>query len=598
MPDPVAAPKDKRIKIAWLHSHFHNWMGGTIFVYQVIKRMRKDYDITVFVESSSEYAKQQFAELGVEVIETTGISSDGFRYWLFFKHYLKKSRSVLAGYMDDFDVIVTSMFPMNWLASRFNNPHVQYCYEPFAHFFDDEMINSMPFVQRLARKTLRRLYGNYDKEGVRTADRILTLSDKNAVWIKDVYGRGDAKVTFEGVDTEHFHQVADAELSRQYAGQRVIMHSTDFSPIKGTEYLIKAMPDVINSVPECRLLITSTMTGTGRQNVIKTINKLGIDDNISFLGFLASDDVPKYYSLADVVVQPSINQSMSLSVKEAMACETPVIRSLDTTEEVVDGESGFLVDPKDSAALAAAIIRLLEDSGLGRKMGRAGRARVIERFSWDSVAGKIEDEVRSAGLATRRAGYRVRELRDTDADLLFEFFSGLSDEAKTLFNPHPFSREFSGKLTRDIARKRWLRMVALADGSDKERIIGYGFISTPRIFSKYGYFGVAVADDFSRRGVATALMDELAKTAGRAGTREILLDVKRGNTGALALYRKHGFVEQPCSLAHRVLTLREAVYSFGLLFPIKQKISALMGHNADGDSSICMRKKIATKTEE
>jgi glycosyltransferase involved in cell wall biosynthesis len=292
------------------------------------------------------------------------------------------------------------MFPMNWLAARAPAPTVQLCYEPFAHFYDYDMINSMSFAHRTARNLLRRLYGRYDQAGVRRAAAVLTLSARNAAWIEEIYGRTDAAVTYEGVDTAFFHPTAAPDLAARYKGRKLIMHSTDFSPIKGTEYLIRALPAIVAAVPETKLLITSTMSGTGKQNAERLAQNLGVAGNIEYLGFLASDDVPKFYTLADVVIQPSVNQTMSLSVKEAMACETPVIRSADTTEEVIDGVSGYLVDPRDAELLAQRTITILKDEGLAGKMGRAGRQRIVEFFTWEAVADKIWAALSSA--ATRR----------------------------------------------------------------------------------------------------------------------------------------------------------------------------------------------------
>ncbi len=87
-----------------------------------------------------------------------------------------------------------------------------------------------------------------------------------------------------------------------------------------------------------------------------------------------------------MVVQPSIEQSMSLSIKEAMACETPVITSPEGREQTEDGEAGFLVDPRDTGRLAKKIVELIKNSFRAQKMGSRGRKVVFQKFSWDAVA--------------------------------------------------------------------------------------------------------------------------------------------------------------------------------------------------------------------
>ncbi|NLB74068.1 MAG: glycosyltransferase, partial [Firmicutes bacterium] len=74
-------------------------------------------------------------------------------------------------------------------------------------------------------------------------------------------------------------------------------------------------------------------------------------------------------------------------------CETPVVASKvgGITEVVVDGETGFLVEPGQSGELASALNKLLCDEELSRSMGKAGRQRVERFFSWDSIAGQTAD---------------------------------------------------------------------------------------------------------------------------------------------------------------------------------------------------------------
>jgi glycosyltransferase involved in cell wall biosynthesis len=77
---------------------------------------------------------------------------------------------------------------------------------------------------------------------------------------------------------------------------------------------------------------------------------------------------------------------MSLSVKEAMACGTPVVTSLEGYEQTADGDAGYLVDPRNSVGLGEAIARILINPELATCMGQRGREITASRFSWDSVA--------------------------------------------------------------------------------------------------------------------------------------------------------------------------------------------------------------------
>jgi glycosyltransferase involved in cell wall biosynthesis len=104
------------------------------------------------------------------------------------------------------------------------------------------------------------------------------------------------------------------------------------------------------------------------------------------------DDVIQLYSHAAVFVCPSVYEPFGLINLEAMACQTPVVASAvgGILEVVEDGRTGLLVPPASPDDLATAIRRVLDDRDLARSLGRAGRRRVEERFSWASVAEQTE----------------------------------------------------------------------------------------------------------------------------------------------------------------------------------------------------------------
>jgi glycosyltransferase involved in cell wall biosynthesis len=103
---------------------------------------------------------------------------------------------------------------------------------------------------------------------------------------------------------------------------------------------------------------------------------------------LAADEMPPRYHDATVAVMPSLEEGFGLPLAEAMAAGLPTVatRVGGMPEIVVEGETGLLVPPADADALAAAIVRVLADPELARRLGNAGRARAVERYSWDVIA--------------------------------------------------------------------------------------------------------------------------------------------------------------------------------------------------------------------
>jgi glycosyltransferase involved in cell wall biosynthesis len=175
----------------------------------------------------------------------------------------------------------------------------------------------------------------------------------------------------------------------------VIFHSTDFTKIKGTEFLFRAMPIVKKNVPNVKLLISTTLTNKRVKQTLLNYAKInGFADNIEFLGFLDYKLMPIYLSLADVVVQPSIGQSMNLTIKESMSCGTPVVTSLEGSEQFKDSTAGYLVDPEKTSELGDKIVRLLKNKDLGEKMGVKGRNIIRSKFSWGAVYRKIDGVIK------------------------------------------------------------------------------------------------------------------------------------------------------------------------------------------------------------
>jgi glycosyltransferase involved in cell wall biosynthesis len=105
-----------------------------------------------------------------------------------------------------------------------------------------------------------------------------------------------------------------------------------------------------------------------------------LQERFRFTGF--TDRVADYLQVMDIFVLPSYREGFPRSVLEAMGCELPVIATniRGCRESVVDGETGFLVPPRDSSALAGAVGRLLENPDLARSMGAAGRARAVRLY--------------------------------------------------------------------------------------------------------------------------------------------------------------------------------------------------------------------------
>ena len=386
--------------ITWLHSHFLLPTGGTKFIFEVVSRMAARHPMEALVERTSPLWRERYAEAGVPLREIGGATSTSMAYWLALPAFLRRDRAAVARTAERSAALVSSFFPMHWAAAaareRTGIRHAHLCFEPFPFFHDPEVIGMYPGWKRALLAYLRVAYRGVDARGVRGADRLLTLNEATAAQIERVYGIAGAEPTYAGVDTQFFHPYDDAELAdlrARHGDGPIVIHSTDFSPIKRTDLALRAFAAAGSpNGTQPRLLVTSTREDPRVQRELTDLARsLSINDRVEFLGFLPYEDLPRYYSLADVLLQTgtaagSGATTMSLPVKEALACGTAVVRSQATEEDVVDGVSGYLVDPNDVATTGSRIATLLADRTRAREMGESGRVKIVELYDWDRVA--------------------------------------------------------------------------------------------------------------------------------------------------------------------------------------------------------------------
>jgi glycosyltransferase involved in cell wall biosynthesis len=172
-------------------------------------------------------------------------------------------------------------------------------------------------------------------------------------------------------------------------------------PVKGQIFLIRAARAVLDRVPDLHVIIL------GRGELHDALNAeaaaLGIQDRIHLLGY--RDDASRWFGVMTVFALPSLSEGLPLSLLEAMAAGLPaVVTSVGGMPEVVqEGQTGFIVPPRDTEALSARLTVLLKDPPLANKMGLAGRRLVEARFSLNRMAEDYRD-LYARTLGTLRPG--------------------------------------------------------------------------------------------------------------------------------------------------------------------------------------------------
>jgi phosphatidylinositol alpha-mannosyltransferase len=199
---------------------------------------------------------------------------------------------------------------------------------------------------------------------------------------------GQYTVIPNGIDLEHFSpnvkpidEYCDGKVNLLFVGR--------LEKRKGLNYLIDAYWQAKKEVPESRLIIVGPGTML-RRKYERHIARHGIKD-IVFVGYAGHDELPRYYKTADIYCTPATRgESFGIVLLEAMAIGKPIVASnIPGYASVMQhGIEGLLVPPKDVKSLAQALVSLMTDEPLRRKMGAQGITKAAD-YNWPQIAQRI-----------------------------------------------------------------------------------------------------------------------------------------------------------------------------------------------------------------
>jgi glycosyltransferase involved in cell wall biosynthesis len=224
-------------------------------------------------------------------------------------------------------------------------------------------------------RALERIY-EWERRLYRGALHAFTLGLAPAHSLVSFYGVPEERVSVVGGGAT-FETLPERSRDKR---EPVILFVGNDWPRKGGDVLLEAFRIVRASRPDARLQVV----GTDAPSEERGVEVLGFVDDRRRVGEL--------YAHASVYCLPSRFEPYGLSVTEAMAHELPCVVSRvgGLTDIVLEGETGLVVPPADSSALAAALLRLLEDPDYATRLGRNGRARVEHHQNWDAVVERME----------------------------------------------------------------------------------------------------------------------------------------------------------------------------------------------------------------
>lgn len=228
------------------------------------------------------------------------------------------------------------------------------------------------------------------------ADHYIAISQKiKDVMVADGIPGRRIFVVHSGIDPQRFSSATGGQLLSEFdikENQKVVINVAHLAGHKGQEYLVRAIPRVLERLPDTRFFIVGQ--GELLDKLQETASGLGLTKELIFTGF--RNDVADFYRIANLYVMSSVQEGLGTAVLDALALAKPVVAtSAGGLPEIIDdGKTGRLVAPGDPEALARGMIDMLSDDHRAASMAAAGRQRVLQDFSVDAMVEKNIDVYR------------------------------------------------------------------------------------------------------------------------------------------------------------------------------------------------------------
>jgi glycosyltransferase involved in cell wall biosynthesis len=235
-------------------------------------------------------------------------------------------------------------------------------------------------------KFFSREFISLDVKAIKNSDIITVVSSSCAKELREIYKIGRrTHIVNNGTDTNFFVPKERNNMKEPY-----ILYTGRLDSRKGLVDLIESAKCVCQEHSDIKFILTGK--GPNKKYLEQRINELGLKKNFYFAGFVARPKLLEYYQNATVYVLPSYYEGLPTTLLEAMSCGIPSIATdvEGSSEVITDGETGLLVPPRNPKRLADAILRLLEEEELRKRIGINARRHVVDNYDWEIITDKIE----------------------------------------------------------------------------------------------------------------------------------------------------------------------------------------------------------------
>jgi len=270
---------------------------------------------------------------------------------------------------------------------------------------------------------LNRFYIAVEKAAARRTDRFICVADAmtEKALAAGIGKPGDFVTAYSAIDEEAFLRYPGAErvaaFRRKYrigAQAVVLVTIARLAELKGHEYIIESAKQLAAEFENCLWLFVGD--GNLAQEIRSQIHVASLGYRFRFTGLLPPQEIPLAIHACDILVHCSLREGLARVLPQAMLCRKPVVSfDIDGAAEVVNPDTGFLIEPENIDQLTDACRRLIKDADLRERLGENACRSVVEKFAPETMLGVIEETYNQLAYGNLRSGEMVLfAVRGTD----------------------------------------------------------------------------------------------------------------------------------------------------------------------------------------
>ncbi|MBX9879797.1 MAG: glycosyltransferase family 4 protein [Candidatus Obscuribacterales bacterium] len=361
-------------------------------------------------------------------------------------------------------------------------------YTPHSKFIAEKLHNVSPNFDHQFVAMLERM-------AMISADVITSPSEDLADFVAEDmhYPRERITIVRNPIDPNKFSPEGPKSLASD--GKLTVLFVGRLEERKGIGDLVNAIPKVIEKFSNVRFVIIGddTNNAKGQRSVLAelqdSLRAHGCTQHVQFINRVPLAELPSYYRSADISIVPSVYDNSPYTCLEAMSCGLPVIGTSGggTKEYIVAGESGIIIPPRDPDAIAASLLKLLQDENERRRLAVNARKRVLDEFQRKEIAAKTVALYEQAGrifAAKYPARLYLKPLEQAlpDADVLLYSFDKMLYDLLYL-KSFRFRLKHWGKLFFYRPRLSLVKSV-VAVWRTLRRLVGREYKAQPKMLAK------------------------------------------------------------------------------------------------------------------